>query len=141
MLDLAKVVALGATHDGPLVLCESGLHASREPWDALQYAPGPWLARVTLAGEIVPGDDKLVARRRRIDARRDATALLRQFAREEALRVIHLWDAPEIVRTYLETGREDFRAAARDAARDVQRAEFQRLVDEVLPREYPGAQP
>lgn len=28
------------THDGVCVLCESGLHASRDPFDALYHAPG-----------------------------------------------------------------------------------------------------
>ena len=27
-------------HDGPVKMCESGLHASRHPFDALMYAPG-----------------------------------------------------------------------------------------------------
>ncbi len=27
-------------HEGPAVMCESGLHASRHPYDALRYAPG-----------------------------------------------------------------------------------------------------
>jgi hypothetical protein len=74
--------------------------------------------------------------------------MLREFARWCALQVIHLWDAPDVVRQYLETGDESLRAAARaatraaarnaarnaacDAARnaacDVQRAEFNRRV-------------
>ena len=31
------------THTGPLALCTRGLHASRHPFDALQYAPAPTL--------------------------------------------------------------------------------------------------
>ena len=34
-------------HDGPLVLCAQGLHASEHPFDALAYAPGARLHRVT----------------------------------------------------------------------------------------------
>lgn len=42
----------------------------------------------------------------------------RAWARWCALQVIGLWNAPEIVRQYLETGDESIRAAAWDAARD-----------------------
>jgi hypothetical protein len=101
----------------PIELCVRGLHASLEPFDALQYAPGPTLARVEVAGDIVIGDDKLVATRRRIIARIDATELLRADARASALSVAHLWDMPPIVREYLETGREELRDAARAATR------------------------
>ena len=105
-------------YDGPmpLILCERGLHASLHPFDALQYAPGPILCRVEVGGKIVQGGDKLVAIRRRIIARVDATDLCRAFARRCALDVAHLWECPPVVREYLETGREEIRAAARDAA-------------------------
>jgi len=104
-------------HEGPMVMCESGLHASLHPFDALQYAPGATLCLVDVEGVVEEQGDKLVARRRRIVRRVDATALLREFARWCALQVIHLWDAPAVVREYLETGREDLRDAASDAAR------------------------
>ena len=105
-------------YDGPmpLILCDRGLHASLHPLDALQYAPGPILCRVEVGGEIVQGDDKLVATRRRIIQRVDATDLCRAFARRCALDVAHLWVCPPVVREYLETGREDLRAAAGAAA-------------------------
>jgi hypothetical protein len=57
-----------------------------------------------------------VCRRRKIVKRIDATELLRKFARHCALSVIHLWDAPKVVRDYLETGDESLRAAAYHAA-------------------------
>jgi hypothetical protein len=109
------------TYTGPLVMCESGLHASREPFDALQYAPGPTLCLVNCAGEIVEGDDKLICTERTIIARMDATDLLRYFARMQALSVIHLWEPPDVVLDYLMTGDESIRAAARDAAWDAAR--------------------
>ena len=106
------------THDGPVVMCESGLHASRNPLDALQYAPGA-IAHLVECGDIVEEQgDKFVCRRRKILASVDATEILRAFARRQALSVIHLWDAPDVVRRYLETGDESLRAAAGDAARD-----------------------
>jgi hypothetical protein len=43
--------------------------------------------------------------------------LLREFARWCALQVIHMWNAPDVVREYLETGNEELRAAAGTAAR------------------------
>jgi hypothetical protein len=69
--------------------------------------------------DIVAEDtDKGVCRRRMIVQRKDITALLRCFARKQALSVIHLWDAPEVVREYLETGNEELRDAARAASGD-----------------------
>jgi hypothetical protein len=106
-------------YTGPLVMCKSGLHASREPFDALQYAPGPTLCLVNCAGEIVEGDDKLICSERTIIARMDATDLLRYFARMQALSVIHLWDTEpkDVVLDFLMTGDESLRAAACAAAR------------------------
>ena len=106
-------------HDGPLVVCKSGLHTSKHVFDALRWAPGPRLHRVQLLGELQPhGEpiDKYVGRRRRIIASLDATELLRGYARWCALRVIDLWNAPPVVREFLTTGDERLRDAAEDAA-------------------------
>jgi hypothetical protein len=110
------------TFDGPVKICESGLHASKHPFDALQYAPGSTLCLVECDDIVHEQHDKFVCRRRRIIARIDATELLWDMSRWCALQVIHLWDAPPVVREYLETGNEALRAAARDAARDAARA-------------------
>jgi hypothetical protein len=104
--------------DPPIKLCVRGLHASVHPLDALMYAPGNTLCLVELGGEIVESDDKCVATRRRIIARFDAEPLLRKFARDCASSVLHLWDAPQVVRDYLKTGDESLRAAAGAAAGD-----------------------
>ena len=104
-------------HDGPVRMCESGLHASRHPFDALMYAPGPVLCLVDCDEIDAEENDKLVCRRRLIVARFDATDILRAFARQCALDVIHLWDAPQVVRDYLTTGDESLRDGTRDAAR------------------------
>ena len=110
------------THDGEIKMCVSGLHASADPFDALQYAPGSMLHKVALKGVVERQDDKVVARSRKILATIDATELLRRFARQQALSVLHLWDAPPIIKEYLETGDERLQgaawAAAWDAARD-----------------------
>ena len=125
-------------HDGTVMPCESGLHASECPFDALQYAPGEMLALVEVDGTIVRHEnDKLAASRRRIIARFDATELLRDFACKQALSVAHLWDMPPVVREYLETRDESMRAAAmdaamdaaRDAARAAQRKAFRTVVE------------
>ena len=133
------------THDGECVICESGLHASKHPFDALQYAPGATLCLVECEGIVTEQEDKFVCRRRKIVTRFDATDTLWAMSRWAALQVIHLWDSPPVVREYLETGKEDLRAAAwdaawdaaraaaraaaGDAARDAQRKHFQLLVD------------
>ncbi len=117
-------------HEGPAEICETGLHASAHPYDALQYAPGPTLCLVECEDIVAEHADKFVCRRRKIVKRIDSTELCRKFARHCALSVIHLWDAPQVVRDYLTTGDESLRdaawdaawAAARDAAWDAARA-------------------
>ncbi len=101
------------------VPCKCGYHASPDAFDALQYAPGAMLHQVELGGNIVAhGDpvDKYAAQKRMILASIDATEILRLFARRVALDVIHLWDAPLVVREYLEIGDESKRHAAWNAA-------------------------
>ena len=105
--------------DGPIIPCKLGLHASEHPLDALEYSPGSRLHRVELDGDLQPHGnpvDKWVGRRRKILATIDAESLLREFSRWCAMQVIDLWDAPLIVREYLETGNESLREAARYAA-------------------------
>ena len=118
------LVEVGKTYvfDGDPKLCEQGYHASLRAIDALAYSPGPVICRVRMGGEIVTGDDKLVANERHVIWMSDATETLREFARWCALEVAHLWDMPAGVRQYLETGDESLRAAAWDAARDAARA-------------------
>ena len=101
---------------GELAICESGLHAAERIFDALSYAPGNTICRVKCAEIGERQDDKFVCAERTILWRIDGEQILRQFARRVALDVIHLWDAPAIVRQYLETGDKAIRDAARDAA-------------------------
>lgn len=105
-------------HDGPLVLCDSGLHASVDPLSAMKYAKGTWIRRVECGGKIVRGADKLVCSERTPIWAYDATDVLRKFARLCALDVVDLWRAPEIVVRYLRTGDEMIRLAAWFAGRD-----------------------
>jgi hypothetical protein len=103
-------------HFGWIELCESGLHASRSPLDALRWAPGPMICRVECGGETLHGRDKLVCAERTILWRADATDVLQRFARLCALDVSHLWDMPPVMKRYLRTGDETIKNAARDAA-------------------------
>ena len=107
--------------EGEPVLCAYGLHASAKLWDALGYARGDKLAlcRVTLGGDVQHDSDKSVGNERTVVVMLDSDTtekLLRDWGRWCALQVIHLWDAPDVVRQYLETGDEALRDAARDAA-------------------------
>lgn len=99
-------------HDGPVEICSSGLHYSLHPFDALRYAPGATLCMVEIDGVVNQQNDKGVCRRRKIIKRVDAAELLRSFARQQALSVLHLWNAPQIVKDYLQTGSENIRDAA-----------------------------
>ena len=114
--DGRKIPANGVklVHTGYVDICYRGLHASKTPFDALQYAPGATLCLVECNKIIQEHADKLVCRERTIIKRFDATALLSYFTRTQALSVSHLWDCPDVVLTYLLTGNK--RAAARDAA-------------------------
>lgn len=78
LADDGKVAHTGQQHSGTLVVagqtlaldggkiepCMFGLHASKKPLEALQYATGSIIARVRLSGEIVEHDDKAAARSR-----------------------------------------------------------------------------
>jgi hypothetical protein len=111
-------------HEGPVEACRSGLHASWRAIDALSFVD--WsnaaVCLVEVDGVEHEGGDKLAARRRRIVAMAPVDDLFRLFAREAALTVAHLWLPPPVVLEYLQTGREDLRAAASDAARAAARA-------------------
>lgn len=112
-------------------LCKHGLHASVRAIDALWYAPGPIVCRVTLGGEIVEDDDKVAAEERTVVWMADATNTLHEFAcrcAEDALRATNindrqLWEAIEVKRRWLkgEATNEQL-AAARAAAMDAARA-------------------
>ena len=107
-------------HEGLVLLCQSGLHASRTPFQALSFAPGFQLHKVAIDGIVAETDDKLVATKRKIIASLDAKEIILSFARKQALSVIHLYDCPQVLREWLETGdpakQKDASAAANAAA-------------------------
>lgn len=93
-------------HIGEIIPCARGLHASEDLFDALKYAPGTMLHRVRLSGRILShGDpiDKFIGSERTILASFEAKAVLRRFAKDCALSVIDLWEAPDAVREFLES--------------------------------------
>jgi hypothetical protein len=80
-----RKIVIGETHTistdkKKLKLCKWGLHACVRIIDALDYAHGPMIYRVTLSGEIIESNDKIVATERTYDWGVDATDLLREFA-------------------------------------------------------------
>ena len=99
-------------HEGEIAIGKLGLHASERIIDALTYAPGHIIHRVECRDITERLDDKFVCRERVRLWSVNGEALLREFARWCALRVIHLWDAPDVVRRHLETGDESIRDAA-----------------------------
>ncbi len=127
--DSRQLVVAGETikHDGPVVMCESGLHASERAIDSLQYAPGPIICRVALGGFVTDGDDKSVASERTVLWMADATNTLHEFAclcAGDALRTARVkdvlcWQAIETKRRWLRGEATDAELdAAWDAARD-----------------------
>ena len=113
-----RLIHVGGTHtvQGQIELCYFGLHASIRPLDALGYASSAIVFRVRLGGTIVKGTDKCVATERTYLAELDASVVLSEFARKCAARVLHLWDAPQVVKDWLTTGDSTLRSAAESAA-------------------------
>lgn len=77
-----RLIEAGVTHEveGPLVLCDYGLHACAEAMHALSYAPSSNCCRVRLHGEIEVGDDKACATQRTYLAIADVDMVLHEFA-------------------------------------------------------------
>ena len=117
-----RKIELGITHslDGKIIPCYYGLHLSKCPIDALQYAQSSIIYKVIGSGIVVPHgnpvDKYACSKRKYVAGGVDISVTLRHFARLCALDVIHLWNPPEVVAEYLNTGNEKIRAAARAAA-------------------------
>ena len=94
----ADIPAIGTwlKFSGAIIPCQSGLHMSEHPFDALKYAPGNILHKVELGGRLVSHCEtksiinKWCGSKRKIIATINAEKLLRDFARWNALQVIHL---------------------------------------------------
>ena len=108
-------------HNGEVVICNSGLHASERLLDALRYAPGLTLHRVTCEDVVGEQEDKLVCRRRRIDS--SCVVPMRAVVRlaiESAC--LAAWCAglylPDLLVALEACDREDWDAAAANAAQN-----------------------
>jgi hypothetical protein len=67
------------TAEGPLMLCENGLHGSVQAIDALQHAPGSIICRVRLSEERINEGDKSCARSRTVLWLANAALVLHEF--------------------------------------------------------------
>jgi hypothetical protein len=105
--------------EGDIVPCRRGLHGSVRALHALRYAPGSMVQIAELGGTIIPHGnpvDKYAASERTCIAKANVEQELRAFARWCALRVVHYWDAPQIVHDYLTTGDEALQDTALSAS-------------------------
>ena len=105
-------IKIGETHTVDCVpqCCKQGLHGSLKLIDALGYAKGPIVYRVDIKGKIDKEQDKICGQSRTylyggINIEKE----LHEFSRWCALQVIHLWNAPQVVKEYLKTGDESLR--------------------------------
>ena len=124
--DGSPIPAVGQklTLKGGIKICSCGYHWSKQPFDALQYAPGSKLHLVEYGGIVQEQDDKGCSSERTILKSIDATTLLRRFAADQALSVAHLWNMPDVVREYLTTLDEKIRIAAATRAADATYAAY-----------------
>jgi len=90
-----RPVIVGKTlhHKGPVLLCESGLHASVRLVDALSHCCGRFLCRVECWGDVQTHSDKIAVRHRRCLAMADVTPQLRLFAVLCAEHVLPIFEA------------------------------------------------
>lgn len=107
MRDGGQLGAPGETekYEGKIEMCVSGLHASESVTDALAYAPGTLVRRVSIPTITKKHENVVVGPRRQILWECDAAPALRTFARWCARRVAHLLPAaPPSVYEWLATG-------------------------------------
>ena len=83
-----EAVQVGTTlHVEKIAICNSGLHASIHPLDALKYAPGFLLCRVELSGEKEQQEDKLCAQTRTVLAMQSSRRLVLEFTADVVAKV------------------------------------------------------
>jgi len=125
-----RLVRAGCTYryrgTEPIALGEAGMHASTDILDALKYAGGPMLCRVEMSGEMIQGDDQLVATARKV---------LWVIPADAMERVLRLWAGSCVRRVWpllYASGREAVRTAERCANG---RATGEELADRQLGRD------
>ena len=96
-------------HNGAVVPCESGFHASPDPWHAFSHIGGCTMDLVELGGVIVPHGDpinKYAASERTHLKRIKTPSILLEFTRHCALDATRFWHCPAEVTNWLSTGKE-----------------------------------
>lgn len=89
---IVKGRTLRYTGKEPIAMCKRGLHASERIIDALRYAPSSVICRVELSGDVIKGDDKMVAVERKCLWWLDATDILWEMACWSAEQVLPIWE-------------------------------------------------
>ena len=122
-----RLVGVGKMHTVTCVpvLCESGLHGSVRVMDALDYARSAMLYRVDITRNVRIGADKICGQHRKYLSGFDATDVLREFGRKQALINVSkvkphctASEYDEII-NWLDTGNPKIRASAFNAAERV----------------------
>jgi len=119
---LAHVSGKWQIYAGEKVKFNEGLSITTYAFDALHLdtsCDGSILHRAELEGELVKwGEEclRVFGRRRMILQSFYAEPMLWRFARWCALQVVHMWNPPMIVQSYLKSGHESDRRAANAAA-------------------------
>lgn len=113
-----RLITIGRTHrvKGDVLAGYHGLHASERAIDALISTPrtGKIVYRVKLHGKLSHGFNTSCAScRTYLSGNVDASETLEEFARWCALQVVRLWDCPDVIKKYLETGDEEIRSKAK----------------------------
>ena len=115
-------------HDGDLKLCNSGFHASRHPYDVLNYLQGNRLFIVEAKGDVLDDKDKFVAKEMRLKTEiKDLKRLSVEFAVWNARKCLKNFEkkhpddkrprqAIEAAEKYLLAKTSAARSAARSAA-------------------------
>jgi len=113
--------------EGPLKLCEHGLHGSKDILDALSYSKSSLVCRVRIWGDVLEDTDKLAGTHRKCLWMLDIDKILHEFAcqvAEQALKAANVidkrcWAAIEAKRAWLKGEISDKQLkAAWDAAWD-----------------------
>lgn len=88
----ARLIERGKTLsvEGPVILCERGMHASEDIFDALHYAPSSYLWRVAVWGDVRRDVDKIAGTHRHALWGLDAEEILRGMAFRAADRAVRV---------------------------------------------------
>lgn len=105
-----------------------GLYGFIDTLDAFEASAGTTLFIIKCGGKVLPSRNrhyrKVACTEWTILARINMIKILQELARWCAMQTAHLWDTPNEIRQYLETGNENLRPAAEIALSSVKSATF-----------------